>query len=738
MKNVKFMKLFSGLLAVFFLMVSAPMTSFAYGSDTDGGGDTGGGGGGGGLGGSISFKWNVAAGSKGYAWSKFIGSQKHTGYNTEAKVVNLLNQKSVNVNICRNATAIWWVSSHQGGEHWVQNFTGATYGANKSGSVAGTLENPAVVFNRNATGIEQSNIKKWAGSNLYKKPGYTVLCSYRDPETIVETDTKFRNNVKNSVTTDTDTYTHTEVYSYSTSVVPMPIEGEMVAGEEWTPEPSVVQKTNFGKMYDDLATNDSNISTDELRARVANAEKADKNGTLTTDVTISEENRKRFAKGGILNVYEHKIMATVTAETETTIEVTETQPQKQVCERTKTFNPSTGLYNGWSSWSCGGWVNDGSATSTPKISKSHNVTRSIQTPQNTGFWQMISVHCNEEQFNALIEATGAEVLKVGGNNKEGNKISAVAQTKKYDSQPSSLDFGDPSNPNEAAAASGYMDFFDKECPFDCEPTLSNNNTGNNGNNGNNGTVNSGYGGSGKSFTYGASITGHEGKVSGNFFELFRDNDPKILNVDIWRPVKGGGLVKYKDEDALTTTISRWENGTPGVSRNNGGKFTMKSTKLPTVELFSGSAPNEKQINWKIAPFSNSTSTILSGEHNEFTIQSSWASEIDRPEVLNFKWEYEADVSTKLPKAFGFTRKGITEPSVALTRATSTVIADDVQGKCYANFGTNDSIETKDLFQNNTGSGTPNNLDGTLVGGTGNNFSDVSTNLVLNFVRATAE
>ena len=197
------------------------------------------------------------------------------------------------------------------------------------------------------------------------------------------------------------------------------------------------------------------------------------------------------------------------------------------------------------------------------------------------------------------------------------------------------------------------------------------------------------------------------------------------------------MVSYKSSPsaAITTTITRWAEGTPSTQNTEGDKFIMKTER--GSRLFTDDRDPLTQKNWDTSTFSNANSTMLTGLHRAFTVQGSWPSEQGKPQVLNVKWEYAPDVSTAFSTKLGFSQKGNGEGLAAVSDQRKDVAAA-IQGMCYANFGTESGSDMTDLFHDNTGTGTLNNLDTAPVGGVGERPEDIESNLVLQFVRATTE
>lgn len=720
MAEMKQFKKTKTLLAAFIsaaLIVMIPSTAFASGS-------TGGSGGGSNAGAITSgIHWSVAAGTKGTAYREFIKASKGTG--SQTWIEGEMRRRNINVNVCKNATVIWWVRSSN---KWVYNFTGATHGPSKTSTVKGTLENPSTVIGRRASSQETNAIKAWDknsnGNKLDKRPGYTMLCSFNDPADIISKTGK----VESSTTSANDVFTAKEIYSYSSAVTAL-----RTIGGTWQAEPTKVTKTNFGTLHDSLATGKNGLTTAQLRTQVEKAVKDGNARTYNNDVTLKAANQTLFAKGGILDINEFTQYATVNSTT--TTKTTRSRP----CETTVTqkWDQSKGVYGPkTSSTKCEPYKNS--------VTVERNVTKTIHTAENTGFWQMIAVHCNMDGFNNLIKSgNGVTLINSGDASK---KISAVAQTKKYDKKPTIRDFGDVNNTNAAKKATANIGFFDKECPFDCtaDPQTANGASVANG--------------ATKNVPTTKMANTRRGVVSSGVnqtkFEFFRDNDGKRVDLAVWYP-KTAGVVDYKSTSKapISTTISRWDKGTPST-QGNGAKFTM--TAIPetnkntngtikdaskNVKLFQGNGTVATQKNWDTTAFSNANSTQFAGFARSFDVQASWASEKDLPQVVNVKWEYDAPVSISFPTTVGFSKVGVAKTGTGGTARSSNAKAvfSDIQGKCVALFGETASRDNTYDFYTNTGTGTTNGLDGKLLEGTaGNSPETVASNVVFNFLRSTTE
>lgn len=697
MKNTKLRKVMvSAVALVASITVVAPTAAFAAG------GDTGGGTGGGSSGGSQrGAQWaSIAYAKPGKAYDKFIDKAGYRKSHTDKQI----KKRVGDINICKRSNVIWYIKS---GSNWTFNYDGATHGKRWHGS--GTIENPKTKYNRGPTDSEVRAFKIWDkeenGKIVNKKPGYTIICSgaFAMPD-------KTRKTIsKKSDTKEKDPYTVTKPYSWSTEIKPQNI-GESgpdpIGKDNLRTQKSKNQITNYGKLWKDLNTkNIDKLKPADVKKKVNAALKKDKN-LEHMQLDLSNTNKKGMAEGGILNVYERTRLATITATEKVTTVTTTT------CIYTQKWNMKKGEYNKETK-KCSDKKDKSSKTTLKKEKGSL---------ENTGFWQMLSVHCNKVEFDALAKAIGKGKVVQQGDSAKG--IAAVIYTKKYNKQPSQLDFGDHENPNKAKAATGKIGFFDKECPFDCTPS-SDTKDGASDKNGATKNVES-TGKVTKDGKYGATSEKH----TNNFFEFFRDNEEKNVSVDVWYP-KSNSNVKYSGSAPLSTTIVRDPNGTPGVSGTEGGKFTMKTKS--GKELFKKDAETTNQKNWENGKeFSNSNATLLKGLHREFLVKATWASDTGKPQVINTKWEYKADVSSNiLANEVGFGVKGAQE------KGKTAKVATPIEGKCYSNFGTQDQFDTTELFHKNTGTDSTNGLDKNIIEKS-EKPSEKKTNLVFNFVRSTTE
>lgn len=522
------------------------------------------------------------------------------------------------------------------------------------------------------------------------------------------------------------------------------LEGQYLVRGNWKNQKKT-ELTPYGKKLVEL---EKKYKGKELTASQYNKVKSEleaaikKGKTSNLKISMTERNQKVFANGGVVNVIERDNYKTANIGDNrsgtlrlsgcTNTSKTKAQANKEAKEKMEKAK-----HMGYGSTGVSAIAQDIKKTySCATHSFSHNANTytftsdNPTTPGNSGFWQMLSVHCNKAGFEELYNRTnGATIINTGDDSKE---ISAVMHSKVYPSEPSVKDFPHTNNRDG---------FFDKECPYDCTPDPALDVAKMNEarvNNTSQGAVEND-----KSTGLGTGATS-EG-IQGNYFTFFRDNDPKELKIDLWYPVPGsnGGVVKYDGDKAITTTITRWGGGTPGITGQDGGQFSMWFDEVKNSNKVFGKGLDPKsQRNWDNSTDTTSLSRVLPGQHTDFFVASTWASKAGAPQVLNFKWEYDPDVSTKFPALnLGFNKDYTQRTGDIVTVATP------IQGKCYASFGTRTSKDTVGLFNEYTGTNTVNELDAGPI-----NVEEIeragkvtedqgwkeSTNLIINFVRATTE
>lgn len=696
------------------LIVGFGAPAVALAGDTGGG--LGGGGGSGSLTGPIYWKsiaYNDSNATNQKTWKKFL-SEANWDNNTIESQVRL---RVGNLEVCKKSKVIWYIN-HNRQNKWVFNFRyapthGTTWDEYHNNVGKSTIENPRVKIGRVPTTSEVEAFKNWDkkdnGNKINAKPGYTIICSgaFLEPpdEYFDKLETNDSQDVKNSAV-------YNRPYSYITDVKPQFSGGT----KKLVPQAGKPVKTNYGKLWDQINSGKLKLKPADLDKRVKAALEKDK-GITHSQVSLNNNNKEAMAQGGVLNVYEQTTYAKVSSQEV----IDKTKVQK--CTYVRKWNSKTGQFNSPVKVRCVPVSNTAKST----------VTMDTDTPtaKNTGFYQMLSVHCNPEQFNALIKSGNGIVKTSGSAELVDGKISGSALTKNYTQQPTVLDFGDKRNPNAARAVTGTIGFYDKECGFECTADKTTANAKKNGANSNVETGGKVVNGNLK----GVTTTNTSGTVNSNSVELFRDNDKSTLKTDLWYPVTNGA-VRYNGEEPITTTVSRWEEGTPHPQSTKGGKFTM--TTADGTQLFTGSDNAKTQKNWNQELFSNANSTILKDAHTEFNVSSTWASEQGKPQVINVKYEYDPQVNSRIyANNLSFNNSG------ARVVGTPVNVSTAIEGKCYVNYknnATDKQMDTKKLFSDNTGTGTKNNLDGKIVQGAGSveEAKSKQTNLVINFVRSTTE
>lgn len=668
--------------------------------------NTGGGTGGNGSGGSASGggTWRGLFDSKpGPVWNAFLQSGP---WSTAGAVADAGGQELVA--LCQQSQAIWWFA--QGSSN---NFYDGFGGSRTLDDNANQLRNIPYVptaWNNRAADWTDPNIRQRT-----ERP-YIIICSaaigLQDHPDRVRTETTYRSEYGNDATV----FTHP--YAYTTAVSRQITEGgiDPIGVDNLEDQPAKTVKTEYGKLYDSFqAGGSTGITPAQLNAQVSAALEKDK-GLEKGSVDLSDNNKAGLAEGGVLNVDLRVTNATIDISTST----------RNVFRTVCTFTSKWDLQNqNWGSEvkTCAGEVPHDSH-------KTYSSNKSQGTPQAIGFWQILSVHCNADEFNELVNASGATVQNTGDPTKN---LSAVAYSQKYDTRPSRLDFGDKSNPNPALARSGELGFYDKECGFLC--TSDPNGSGASNENGAKENVNS----AGSKTANGRAGAVVE-TVNSNTFEMFRDNEAKTVKLDVRYPVNNG-VVNYDGRAPQSTTVVRWAEGTPTSASDSGGKFTL-TAKTPggkETELFTGGQSPSTQKNWSKDHFSGANATQLDGFYRLFDAKATWASDDGKPQVINVKWEYAPEVDTTFSSTVGFSSSG------GIKRAGDVVVATPIEGKCYTEYGPAQSqIDTVNLFKDNTGTGSTNNLDGNLVDSTGTlpgespKLVDPVANLVIKFVRSVTE
>lgn len=413
-----------------------------------------------------------------------------------------------------------------------------------------------------------------------------------------------------------------------------------------------------------------------------------------------------------------------------------------------------------------------------KKSTTYANSQNLNTPEVTGFWQMMSVHCNPDELQAALAAFGTQGTDyfIVSQVRTDTGVTAVIHTRATPNMPTAAGaklFGFSSAPvnNPALLRTGNLGFYDKECSLQCTTSP----TAGNGASAANGAVNnvSNTGSLTHVDEFGGAIS--DGTNS-NYYEIFRDNKDHRITTNIAYPNVSGTVFSYNGHAPISTTAVLWRGnnvdpastlnipeggsgypstgGTPDTSPAGGqlrvsavgGTGTGSATN--EIQLFTGSQAPTTQKNFSRADaahpvdtYSGPYATQVAGAYNTFDVAATWASLQNRPVVMNVKWEYQPTTSTTVPRTVGFQVNGTQR--VDATEARNQAI--DV--RCYANYGSSSTIVPGGDWTaaKQTGTGVPNVIDtNVLYSDLVNNGSADTTayrtasNLVIKFVRGVAE
>lgn len=688
-----------GAFVTFLMLLLAAIPAAAQEDDP---GDIGGGGGGSGGGATATgIHWRVISGPN--AWTEF-SSLFNYGWGMDQITIS-----AEDFALCQASENVWFViAANKPYDQWVANAWSTGYGD----AVVNFAYGGWTAYNPRDGSAESARfndaIAAWnAGNSLYLRERTTLICSgaMGDLRTVTETE----------YDTESESATVSGVYAYNTSLTPQVSAHSPLVAQSGTP-----QKTNFGNLFDTYFT----VEVDPVTMSYTVVPKggtilpadliAQANAAIANDATISHqtvdlnaENRAGMAEGGVLNVNEFAQEVSITAES------TQYEERYRECDQISMDGGTT-----WSTLSCGPWS---SWTEVDDVAGVPTGTAPLQ--YQTGFWQMIAVHCNLPGFESLMSSVSGETQVSTGN----ANVASTATSRVYTTQPAVLDFGQPGTP------SADPGFYDKECSVACvaDPAGADATTENGAVSNVRGTAPEG----GTAEKYGATADG----INGNYMEFFRDNKPNNLTVDVWYP-SDSTHVRYDGSAPLTTTVSRWAEGTPSVDGSGAGKFTLSDAEGNPV--FADSGNTLPQVNWHPVAgtptsdylVSSPNSGVLAGLHRDFTARATWASDKDAPQVLNFKWEYAPELRSFFPTTgLGF---GTGSTKVA---GTSAAHWSNVDVECYAQFGQNTSVDTTLPVHGSTGTGTTNTLDNGVLNHSGTSQpDDNANNLFIRFVRSTTE
>lgn len=601
-------------------------------------GDTGGGAGGGGGGGSFEGDtlWKDIYDPNG-AWGHFLNSP-HFGASHE-RVISRVAEAGARggtpnlVDLCAKSTTIWYRAQQGGSSSWLYNADGYSTSSGAIRQAVHVVGDPPAVWKDLMARFIDS--RSWPTSSPAVLICSAAIGEERAPETRTTNET--RNRTEKAVETFNQPYSHAVAVNRqitSNGIDPIGV-------DNLHDQPAVFKKTAFAAVYDRNAK--SKISVADLRAQVATALAQDALA-FKPEVTFDEKNTAGFAEGGVLNVSSFTRTAVLTSEATTVIH------ERRDCTERRDWNVATQSFGGWYATNgCGGWSETGRSTS-------YSNSGTLAIAKLTGFYQTLSVHCNPDQLAALLAADPSLIVI----KKEANGATVLA-TPTATAVPFKLTLGDARNANASLAASAKVDFYTKECTWECVayPVPEAGASTANGaltNVRNSGDLIPGS-------LYGATYE----KSNGNNFEMFRDNQARPITLDVWYPASAPGLT-YKGQAPVSTTIAAWGKSTPTPNSNLvGDQLTVTGkTATKTVPIF---------------PNADGKAVTAPGLVRTLNLAAPWASEQDRPVVLNVGWTYQPLVDVIIPTSVGF--GGRNEP---VTPGFATV-QTPTKGTCVAQFGT---------------------------------------------------
>lgn len=711
MKNKKIkgalLTLLAAVVGAAILLTPSPVAAFDGGS----GAGSGGGGGGGGSWGAIT-RWNYVN-----TWDQLV--------NAKFMQSNMNSQGAA----ARNAAeaAEWFVRTSSGGQGLLDMCKGPNLvriyylGADggipiKPNSSTGTFRwtNPA----------GGDSVDQFAGS--LNGAGVYVICVINPTERIT------KNEVENRPRADATTIDG--IVAWNTSVsAPLTTQNKGVdpIGEDnLGAQPLVSKESNFGRLVREIAKSGRG---DYLNKLVELQEAISRDASEShAAVQLNEGNQAGIAEGGVLDVTEHTVVREVALEQNWS----ESRSRRYTCDYkpgtngTQLASPANCIYESWSGWS------------EDRDSRSHNVVPRLTTPENTAFWQILSVHCNPEELEAALANYGVagRDYNIVSQTRTDEGVTTVVHTKAVKPFPGLGDaklFGYGNVNNLALARTADTGFYDKHCAIQClsDPAGAgaSDKNGATKNAGTSSNRNDGYSKGGALY----------GDSNANYFEMFRDNDPRRVTVNMSYPKVDGTAFEYDGSAPIATTVSLWHGSTPRTfldPKTGGGLLTVNAVNGsgPPTKLFEGSVAPTTQTNFtdpkRVQSFSGPWATKLQGPYRAFDIASTWASDTQGPAVLNIKWEYQPTTQVTYPSTVGVNSDG--SASVATSTRPQKIDVD-----CYAVFGSNDSAPAQYDAARDTGSDSTNKVDRDILdAGMANGAAAPQNehNLVIRFVRGVAE
>lgn len=702
---------------------------------TDASAGVSGGGGGGGGGGS---------GGTGYA--RWMEASKNRVYN--GTIGNLPGEMWDST--CQNAAKYFVLVPNvvSDGNFYNDRWTFSLYGVR--GLQGSYFGNGSSVANQIASNVGQSY--QWAADYMYQK---NFIC-LDNPNRWTNNEWRYEVRWTGDVY---DALDETGVAGYHTQVDPQPILNDQgvyvkdpVGKNNLNTERSTVN-TNFGRELESFRQAISAPGADRqnivamYKARLQNAKAADSAAPPSASLSLNAGNQEGLGEGGILNISEFKFDGRATASTKTSNwqvwrcgwdHYSQSGWQPTGCEAVGGSIDPNNLRTdgrGYARWENQDHRNlytpTNGATSWQAVYSSF--THLLRPQENTGFYQIISAHCNAAGFAALqaeLTKIGEALTKMDSGDSTGAN-SGIYKTKFYSQKPAVLPVGDSAvgSASPARLSTSRVGFFDKECPFDCTPAT----TGVGASTDNDAVANQRSTPGTEAVNKGLYGAVSQDGINSNFMEMFRDNQDREIKIDTWYPLSKNG-VKYSGEPAKTTMFTRWGSGTPTVGeefnatalrkvKGADGKYTFQEEPL---FLGSGTA-TENQKNFDAAKgYTTSRTTQITGHANKLKVKASWASTSGLPQVIQTTWEYSPQVLMKIPTGVSFNRGS----GQAVTTGTKDIYTN-VDGRCWAEFGT-DTPQTATVKKDMATTGS---YSTTAFSPILNASEKTSRNLILNFVRA---
>lgn len=705
------------LASVLVLVPTVSATAFDGGS---GGGSGGGGGSSGGSWGAIS-RWNYVD-----TWDQLV--------NAKYMQVNMNNSGAG----ARNASeaADWFVRTSSGGQGLLDMCKGPNlvriYYLGADGGIPIKPNSAGGLFRWGGTAVTGDRADQFAESMNFR--GTYVICVINPVERITKPQSEQRARA--------DAATVSGPVAWNTSVAPeiRDAKGKDPIGKDNLHAQMSSKESHYGRLVREIATSgQGNYDAKRVQLEQALARDAAE-GHASLDLDAA--NKEGLAEGGVLSVNEHTNTRAVTLNQNWS----ESRHRNYTCDYKAGTNgrelaqPANCVYGAWSSWS------EDNGT------RSHTLTAGLVTPQNTAFWQIVSVHCNPDELDAALAAYGlaGRDYNIISQNRVDDGVTTVLHTTSRSERPTATNgkiFGVNTNTNAALARTGQVGFYDMHCGAQCltDPNGAGASTANGAKSNLSNTSN-------RSDSYTKGGAGFK-ETNSSYFEMFRDNDDRRIKVNTAYPKIEGTSLDYEGQAPIATTVSLWNGSTPYSvvdAVKGGGQFRMSAiNSTGTEKLFGGNQKPAQQTNFTLADtsrpvqtFSGPTATKIAGAFQSFDVAATWASEKDAPVVLNVKWEYQPTTVVTFPATVGFdANRGATTVSGTATQK--------IDVDCYATFGQNDSVPNGYVASRDTGSGDGSRLFGAVKQNTvdanvlaptmsGSAAHQNEHNLVIRFVRGVAE